>query len=92
MEEEGRGVQATVGRDDCKRLASWLKLAMSDKDSRALVNDFPLTFEKRSFDLQCPVLDGSLSRRLKRKLSTAASKALEAEDKALAGVQKKILA
>ena len=40
MGNEGRGVQATVGRDDCKRLASWLKLAMSDKDSRALVNDF----------------------------------------------------
>ena len=38
------------------------------------------------------MLDGSLSRRLKRKLSTAASKALEAEDKALTGVKKKILA
>jgi hypothetical protein len=88
--QESKQFKFTVARKRMKVFRDWMTTSLSAPEARSLRDSFIPSFPNSSFDLVCPQVDSSFSRRFKDIKTPEMSKA-EATERSLKAEQYKIL-
>ena len=75
-------------REDAKALIKWAVMGLSQAEFKSLKGKFKLAFDKRSYESQCPTMDDSIARRLKRKYGHSA---VDGQENSLLSLQSLVL-
>ncbi|KZS20361.1 Uncharacterized protein APZ42_012970 [Daphnia magna] len=90
QEEPKKQLKFTVARERMKIFRDWMTSSLSAPEARSLRDSFIPKFSNTSFDLVCPQVDSSFSRRFKELKTPEMAKA-EATERSLKAEQYKIL-
>ena len=80
-----------VSKSLCKEIKGWLVTPLANKKAKDMADTFEVEFLEDDLDLRNPVMDGKITRRLKRLKRDAAVKSMESTDKMWRDIQAKLL-